>query len=83
MSVINIIVGVIGFLVGIAITRAVFSIGKIVRLLEVIAQDLHARNLVDGIDDKLVLTKEVAQELNRPKAALYPLEDQPGGEQPT
>jgi excisionase family DNA binding protein len=43
--------------------------------------DLHARNLVDGIDDKLVLTREVAQELNRLKPALYNLEGQPDGEQ--
>ncbi len=45
----TLIVGVVIFFIGIFITRAVFSIGKIVRLLEEIADSLAAREKSSSI----------------------------------
>jgi hypothetical protein len=64
--------GVFGFLIAVAIMRAAFSIGKIVRLLETVAQELRARNLVDGIEGRLDLkNEEVVKDLNDLRAATY------------
>ncbi len=63
--------GVIGFLIAVVIMRWVFSINKIVGLLEVIAQELRARNIADGINDKLEHSKENVNNLNHLFAWAY------------
>ena len=67
--------GLVMFLIGAAITRAIFSINKIVRLLEVTAQELRARNMADGIYGKLVYNKETVSDLNQLSPAQYEEED--------
>jgi len=65
------ILGIIGFLIAVFITRAMFSIGKIVGLLEVIAQELRARNLVEGVYSKIDLSRENVKRLNHLHADAY------------
>ena len=54
--------------------RGVFSIGRIVELLKVIAQEIRARNLADGVDDtldKLKVTRKAIEKLNQLRAMVY------------
>ena len=67
--------GLVTFLIGAVITRAIFSINKIVRLLEVTAQELRARNMADGVYGKLVYDKETVKDLNQLLPAQYEEED--------
>ena len=64
----------IAFLIAIAIMRATFSIGRIVRLLTVIAQELRASNILNDTDWKMRqngINKEAADSLNAPAPKEY------------
>ena len=42
------------FFLGVVITRAIFSVGTMIDLLRVIAQELRARNAVERVDARLL-----------------------------